>query len=106
MIVDFVMAVQTQSIVVLSLLLTCLLPFLHCFSLALHALQANAIGRNSKTVTEFLEKHYADEVEGKDDDNASIKLAVKALLEVVKSGAKNVEIAVMKDNKTLTMLGM
>ncbi|EFA78038.1 hypothetical protein PPL_08684 [Heterostelium album PN500] len=39
--------------------------------------QAAAIGRNSKTVSEFLEKNFTDE-----SDTASIKLAVRALLEL------------------------
>lgn len=54
------------------------------------AWKANATGRNSKNVREFLEKNYA-ETSGAD----TIKLAVKALLEVVESGGKNIEIAVM-----------
>ncbi|EFA81268.1 proteasome subunit alpha type 7 [Heterostelium album PN500] len=53
--------------------------------------QAAAIGRNSKTVSEFLEKNFTDE-----SDTASIKLAVRALLEVVESGNKNIEIAINK----------
>lgn len=42
--------------------------------------QANAIGRSAKTVREFLEKNYTDEAIA--TDNESIKLAIKALLEV------------------------
>ncbi|KAJ2665620.1 Proteasome subunit alpha type-4 [Coemansia sp. RSA 1200] len=63
--------------------------------------KANAIGRNSKTVREFLEKHYAQEMEEKD----AVKLAVKSLLEVVQTGAKNIEILVItKDgNRTPTV---
>ena len=44
--------------------------------------QANAIGRSAKTVREFLEKHYTEEVADSDDE--TIKLAIKALLEVCK----------------------
>lgn len=62
-------------------------------------LQANAIGRSAKTVREFLEKHYTDEVAGSQEE--CIKLALKALLEVVQSGAKNVELAVMRGNEAL-----
>lgn len=64
--------------------------------------KANATGRSAKTVREFLEKYYTDEevanVEG------TIKLAIRALLEVVQSGQKNLEIAVMKRGKAMEML--
>ena len=49
-----------------------------------HEWKANAIGRSGKTVREFLEKHYTDEIAA--DDEACIKLTVRALLEVVQSG--------------------
>lgn len=42
--------------------------------------QAGAIGRSAKTVLEFLEKHYTTELVASDEE--TIKLAVKALLEV------------------------
>lgn len=58
------------------------------------AWKAQAIGRSSKTVREFLEKNYASNEEL--DESATIKLAIKALLEVVQTGAKNIEISVMK----------
>lgn len=61
--------------------------------------QANAIGRSAKPVREFLEKSYTDEVAGNQEE--CIKLALKALLEVVQSGAKNVELAVMRDKEPL-----
>lgn len=54
-------------------------------------MQANAIGRSSKTVREFLEKNWAAEM----DQAETIKLAVKSLLEVVQTGAKNIDLAVM-----------
>lgn len=54
--------------------------------------QACAIGRASKTVREFLEKNYTEEL----DRAATIKLAIKSLLEVVQTGAKNIEISVME----------
>jgi len=41
-------------------------------------LQANAIGRSSKTVREFLEKNYTENLNTRE----TIKLAVKSLLEV------------------------
>ncbi|KAJ1658793.1 Proteasome subunit alpha type-4 [Dispira simplex] len=60
-----------------------------------YAWKANAIGRNSKTVREFLEKNYQDDM----DKDESVKLAVKALLEVVQTGAKNIEVVVMTSNQ-------
>ena len=50
------------------------------------------MGRSSKTVREFLEKNHKDEMNRAD----TIKLTVKSLLEVVQTGAKNIEITVME----------
>ncbi|GAM26253.1 hypothetical protein SAMD00019534_094280 [Acytostelium subglobosum LB1] len=61
--------------------------------------KAAAIGRNSKTVSEFLEKNYTDT-----SDHESIKLAVKALLEVVESGNKNIEIVVIRRNQPIQQM--
>jgi len=107
--------------------------------------KANAIGRNSKTVTEFLEKYYDDrrkkEKENKEKENKekeakipekekkyekgekkisvdddddetepilneteAIKLAVLALLEVVESGSKNIELAIMRKDAGIEFL--
>lgn len=63
------------------------------------AWKANATGRNSKTVREFLEKNY-EETTGDD----TVKLAVKALLEVVEPGSKNIEVAVMQNDTGLKIL--
>lgn len=49
-------------------------------------------GRNAKSLREFLEKNYTDDMEEKE----AVKLSVQALLEVVDSGAKNMEICVVK----------
>lgn len=49
-------------------------------------------GRNAKSLREFLEKNYTEEL----DQDAAVKLGVQALLEVVDSGAKNMEICVVK----------
>uniref|UniRef100_A0A7S0YRY1 Proteasome subunit alpha type n=1 Tax=Hemiselmis tepida TaxID=464990 RepID=A0A7S0YRY1_9CRYP len=64
-----------------------------------YAWKANAIGKNSKTVREYLEKNYKDEVAA--DDDECIKLAVKSLLEVVESGGRNIEVATMRINEPL-----
>lgn len=53
--------------------------------------QANAIGgRNEKAVQEFLEKNWTSGLSESD----AIRLTIKALLEVVDSGSKNMEICV------------
>ncbi len=67
-----------------------------------HSTQANATGRSSKTVREFLEKNYTEEVAGSEKE--TIKLAIKALLEVVQSGSKNIELAVMRAGRAHEML--
>ncbi|KAK4982788.1 Proteasome subunit alpha type-4 [Elasticomyces elasticus] len=64
------------------------------------AWKANAIGRSSKTVREFLERNHNSEM----DREETIKLTVKSLLEVVQTGAKNIEIAIMAPGKSLEML--
>eukprot|EP01112_Ceratiomyxa_fruticulosa_P012196 TRINITY_DN3369_c0_g1_i1.p1 TRINITY_DN3369_c0_g1~~TRINITY_DN3369_c0_g1_i1.p1 ORF type:complete len:251 (-),score=57.32 TRINITY_DN3369_c0_g1_i1:100-852(-) len=56
--------------------------------------KANATGRNSKTVREYLEKNYEDA-----GAEQTVQLAVKALMEVVESGTRNVEVAVMRRPK-------
>mmetsp|Transcript_6030 Transcript_6030/g.8683 ORF Transcript_6030/g.8683 Transcript_6030/m.8683 type:complete len:256 (-) Transcript_6030:86-853(-) len=56
-------------------------------------------GRNSKSLREFLEKGYEDGMKEKE----AVKLAVQALLEVVDSGAKNMEVCVIRRNETITM---
>merc|ERR1712178_492892 len=67
-----------------------------------HEWKANAIGRNAKTVREFLEKHYSEDVANSEKE--TIKLALKALLEVVQSGSKNMEIAMMRRGEKLQMM--
>ncbi|CAD6586369.1 MAG: Proteasome subunit alpha type-4, partial [Tremellales sp. Tagirdzhanova-0007] len=62
------------------------------------AWKACAIGRSSKTVREFLEKNYPEDL-SRDD---TIKLTVKSLLEVVQTGAKNIEISVMERYGVIT----
>lgn len=49
---------------------------------------------------EFLERNHKDDM----DREATIQLTVKSLLEVVQTGAKNIEIALMAPGKTVEML--
>jgi len=51
-------------------------------------------GRNVKSLREFVEKNYEDSM----DEVSCIKLAVQVLLEVVDSGAKNMEICVVRSD--------
>ncbi len=62
--------------------------------------KANAIGRSSKTVREFLERNHKEDLPRPD----TIELAIKSLLEVVQTGAKNIEIAIMAPGKEIEML--
>lgn len=72
---------------------------------------ANAIGRHAKTVVEYLEKSQPaamDAAAAAADDAAAkqelVKLAVRSLLEVVESSAKNIEVAVVTPDKGLQLL--
>ena len=61
--------------------------------------QANVTGRSAKSVREYLEKNYSPEAVSTRD--GVITLAIKALLEVVQSGSKFMELAVMEKGKPL-----
>ena len=63
------------------------------------AWKANAIGRSSKTVREFLEQQYKEDMNREE----TVKLAIKALLEVVQTGSKNIEIVVMDGTSIKTL---
>jgi len=55
-----------------------------------------------KRYENFLEKYYSpEEVE---TEEKTVKLAIRALLEVVQSGGKNLEIAIMRHNKPMQMM--
>jgi 20S proteasome subunit alpha 4 len=62
--------------------------------------KANAIGRSSKTVREFLERNYKDGMSREE----TIKLTIKSLLEVVQTGAKNIEVAILEKGKQLEVI--
>lgn len=62
--------------------------------------KAAAIGRNNKTVQDYLEKDYKD---GANLEDAK-KMAVKALLEVTEAAAKNMEIAIVQQNGALSFM--
>ncbi|KAJ1521664.1 hypothetical protein ONE63_003310 [Megalurothrips usitatus] len=63
---------------------------------------ANSTGRQAATVRSYLEKNY--KLEDMKTEADCVKLAIKALLEVVQSGRKNLEIAVMKRGEPMRML--
>ncbi|KAK6459026.1 nucleophile aminohydrolase [Scheffersomyces xylosifermentans] len=67
-----------------------------------NAWKAHAIGRSSKTVREFLEKHYEEDL----SDEQTIKLTIKSLLEVVQTGAKNIEVSVLKAGNVIQKLSV
>jgi len=60
-----------------------------------YAWKATAIGKNSKSVVDFLEKKYADDMDG----DTTVRLALKGLLEVTEASGKNIEVVqIMKNN--------
>lgn len=64
--------------------------------------KANAIGRGGKTVREFFEKAFVEDLNRVD----AIKMTVRGLLEVVQTGAANIEIAVMGSDNVLKQLSV
>lgn len=61
-------------------------------------------GRNSKSLREFLEKQYQDLTEDDFTEQKCVRLAVQALLEVVDSGAKTMEVCVVRSGGKKEML--
>ena len=61
--------------------------------------KAHSCGRNSKQVCEYLEKHYKNNPSNED----GMKIVVKALLDVVESGNKNIEMMVMNEKGAHTL---
>lgn len=66
---------------------------------------AQAIGRNAKTVREFLEKHYEPK-SPPETLKDTLTLTVRALLEVVQTGAKNIELTVLEPGKPIRHLSL
>lgn len=61
--------------------------------------KGTSIGKNAKTVQDYLEKHFV-ETSGRD----TVKLALKALLETVEASSKTIELAVMEKDTGLRIL--
>lgn len=64
--------------------------------------KANAIGRGGKTVREFFEKSFTEDLSAAD----AIKMTIRGLLEVVQTGAANIEIAVMTHDNAVKQLSL
>mmetsp|Transcript_30691 Transcript_30691/g.45429 ORF Transcript_30691/g.45429 Transcript_30691/m.45429 type:complete len:253 (-) Transcript_30691:13-771(-) len=54
--------------------------------------KANATGRSMKELREFLEKHYKPDASTEE----GVKLSIMTLMEIVESGSKNIEVAVLR----------
>jgi 20S proteasome subunit alpha 4 len=61
-------------------------------------------GRNAKSLREFLEKQYQDLTEDDLTEQKCVRLAVQALSEVVDSGAKTMEVCVIRAGGVKDML--
>jgi len=57
-----------------------------------YAWKATAVGKNSKTVVDFLEKKYEEDM----NEDKTLRLALKGLLEVTEASAKNIEVVILK----------
>merc|ERR1712050_219678 len=57
-----------------------------------YAWKATAIGKNSKSVVDFLEKKFTEDM----DQDATLRLALKGLLEVTEASGKNIEVVIVE----------
>ncbi|XP_035452182.1 proteasome subunit alpha type-7-1-like [Spodoptera frugiperda] len=64
--------------------------------------KATTTGKYDKTAREYLEKYYNEEAV--ENDDAAMKLAIRTILEVVHSGQRNLDVAVIKRGQPVTML--
>merc|ERR1712204_17316 len=64
------------------------------------------LAETQKTWREFLEKNFPSTDVQNVTEHDTIKLAVKALLEVVQLGGKNLEIAVMSRGQPMRMMNL
>merc|ERR1712137_1527633 len=55
-----------------------------------YAWKATAVGKNSKTVSDFFEKKYEE------DSEKALRLAIKGLLEVTEASGQNIEVIMVK----------
>jgi len=61
-----------------------------------YAYKATAVGNNSKSVVDFLEKKFQEDM----DEDTTVRLAIKAMLEVTEASADNIELVVVRQNDT------
>uniref|UniRef100_A0A2A4JSC1 Proteasome alpha-type subunits domain-containing protein n=1 Tax=Heliothis virescens TaxID=7102 RepID=A0A2A4JSC1_HELVI len=64
--------------------------------------KATTTGKYDKSAREFLEKAYSEEAVK--TDQGATKLAIRTILEVVHSGQRNLDVAVLKRGQPVTML--
>lgn len=74
---------------------------------------ANAVGKNSSTVKEFLEKNYdkmmenMENAEGAEETishSSTAHLAIRSLLEVVQTGASSIDVAILTKEPSIAFL--
>ena len=56
--------------------------------------KATAVGNNSKSVVDFLEKKFEEDM----DEDKTVRLAIKGMLEVTEASGKNIEVVVVRKN--------